>query len=107
MIIEILLSILVFCTIWFFIFKIKLLFDNKKILKDIANKIEKQNKRFFIDGKEVNLIKELKLQRVPKAPPGKELKLQTPKVPKAPKKQEKPKKKKGRIKKSGSHKKKK
>ncbi len=70
MIIEILLCILVSCVIWFFVFQIRLMCDNKKILKDIANKIEKQNKKFFIDGKEFDIKKELFSQspKVPKVP---------------------------------------
>lgn len=74
MIIEILLSILVSCVVWFFIFQIKLMYDTKKILKDIVKKIEKQNKKFFNDGKEVNIKKELisqspKVSKKPIKPP--------------------------------------
>lgn len=41
--------------------------ENNKMLKDIVNKIEKQNKRFFMDGKECDIKKELKSQS-PKDP---------------------------------------
>jgi len=52
---EIIFSMIIFCIIWFVIFKTKLDYDKKKILKDIANKIELQNNKFFSDGKEFDL----------------------------------------------------
>jgi len=67
MILEIILSILVFCALWFFIFKIKLMLENNKMLKDIVNKMEKQSKKLFMDGKEFDIKKELKSQS-PKDP---------------------------------------
>ena len=59
---EIIFSLFMFCMLWFVIFKFKLMYDKKKKLKNIPEKIEKQNKRFFSDGKEVNLKKELGLK---------------------------------------------
>ena len=76
-IIEIFLIILVFCAMWFFIFYIKLILDNKKILKDIVKKMEKQNKRFFQDGKEFDLKKELNLTNSP-------VEVQKKQIPKKP-----------------------
>jgi len=59
---EITFSVLMFGVTWFAIFKLKLIYDNKKPLKNIEQKIEKQNKKFVIDGKPIDLIKELKLK---------------------------------------------
>ena len=57
---EIILSIIVFCIIWFVIFKLKLIYDEKKIRKNINKKIDNQkNKEFIIDGKKVKLSKEI------------------------------------------------
>ncbi len=55
MILEILFAIPTFIFIWFFIFKIKLKYDKKKLIKDLPKKLEKQNKKFYSDGKEVDL----------------------------------------------------
>ena len=52
MILEILLSIPTFIFIWFFIFKVKLKYDKKKLLKDLPKKLEKQEENFYNDGKE-------------------------------------------------------
>lgn len=62
MIAEIIFSIFAFCLIWFIIFKVKLKHEQKNLLKDIAGKLEKQNKKFFNDGKEVNLKKDLGIE---------------------------------------------
>jgi len=51
-------SIICFVIIWFVIFKIVLIYQKKNLFKNIPDKLEKQNKRFFNDGREVN-FKEL------------------------------------------------
>ncbi len=57
-ILEIIFSIIVFCVIWFVIFKLKIYYNEKTIRKDIENKIDNQkNKEFFIDGKKVKINK--------------------------------------------------
>lgn len=56
-IIEAIFIIIVFSLIWFLILKFKLILDDKKKLNGIVEKIEKQNKRFFIEGKELDLKK--------------------------------------------------
>ncbi len=61
MILEVLLFSLLFCVIWFFIFRIKLIKDKKKLLKEAIKKIRKQDKKFIYDGKEIDLKKEVDL----------------------------------------------
>lgn len=58
---EILLSIFSFCIIWFLIFKIKLMYDVKKILENIEEKIEKQKGNLFDDKDKKDLKKRLGL----------------------------------------------
>ena len=65
MILEALLFSLLFCVIWFFIFRIKLLKDKKKILENAKEKIRKQDKTFIYDGKEIDLNKEIDLAEQP------------------------------------------
>lgn len=59
---------------------------NKKMLKDIVNKMEKQDKKFFSDGKEVNLKKELNLKKLPVEVQKKQSKKLVKKCPKKKKK---------------------
>ena len=55
-------GLVTFLFVWFLIFKLKLMIDSRRILKDIDKKLERQNKKFFNDGNEVDLKKELALQ---------------------------------------------
>lgn len=54
-VIEIIFSIIAFCVIWYFIFKVLLKIYNKKPYKNIDTKLEKQQERF----KTEDLVKEL------------------------------------------------
>ena len=47
MILEIILSIPVFIVVWFVIFKVVIILEGRKILKNLPKKLEKQNKRFY------------------------------------------------------------
>ena len=58
MIALILFSIICFVIIWFIVFKVILIYQKRNLFKNIPEKLEKQDKRFFNDGKEVN-FKEL------------------------------------------------
>jgi len=58
MIFEILFAIPVFIIIWYFIFKIKLMLSMKNLTKNILEKLEKQEEKFY-DGKKEVKIKEL------------------------------------------------
>ncbi len=51
-------SVICFVIIWFVIFKVILIYQKKSLFKNITEKLEKQEKRIFNDGKEVN-FKEL------------------------------------------------
>lgn len=62
-ILEILVIGIMCCLLWLLIFKFLLKFHKNKILKDIANKIEKQANKFIYDGKEVDLKKEMGLKK--------------------------------------------
>lgn len=60
-IVEIIVSVILFCIIWFIIFKIKLIYDEKMMNKNLIDKIEKQkDKGFIIDGKNAKIPKEFK-----------------------------------------------
>lgn len=51
---EIIFATIVFIIIWFVVFKIKLMYDEKKPLTNIGNKIQEQDKKTFnIFGKRV------------------------------------------------------
>ena len=67
-IVEIIFSLIMFCALWFIIFKFMLKYASKKILKDIVEKMEKQNKKFYTDGKEVNLKEKLGLDKKEETP---------------------------------------
>lgn len=58
MIALIIFSLICFVIMWFVIFKVILIYQKKSLFKNIPDKLEKQDKKFFNDGKEVN-IKEL------------------------------------------------
>ena len=58
MIALIIFSIFCFIIIWFVIFKVILKVQKRNLFKNIPEKLDKQDKRFFNDGKEVN-FKEL------------------------------------------------
>jgi len=58
MIALILFSIICFIIIWFVIFKVILKVQKRNLFRNIPEKLEKQDKRFFNNGKEVN-FKEL------------------------------------------------
>jgi hypothetical protein len=62
MILELLFAIPIFILIWFIIFKVKLKYDKAKLLKDLPEKIRKQDKKFYSDGKEIDLKKSLGLE---------------------------------------------
>ena len=61
MIVIILFATFMFCAIWFIIFKTKIIYDKNKQLENIAEKMEKQNNKFFVDGKELDLKQKLEL----------------------------------------------
>lgn len=61
----ILFSTVAFIIIWFVIFKVLIKFEKRNMLRGIGKKIEKQNNKFIIGGKEVifkeEIIKEEKI----------------------------------------------
>lgn len=61
MIVEIIFTIIISCLIWFVIFKVLRKVEDKKLITNIEKGLEKQEKKFVTDGKEVDLIKELGL----------------------------------------------
>ena len=65
-VIEIVFAVICFLIMWFFIFKLMLKIEVKKILKNMPNKLEEQEKKFFVKGKEIDLKKTLGLQKVEK-----------------------------------------
>ena len=60
---EIIFSIILFCALWFFIFKFVLKYEDKKNLKNIVKKMEDQDKKIFIEGKEFSIKEKLKLDK--------------------------------------------
>lgn len=68
---EIIFAIIVFIALWFAIFKFILIYQSNNILKNIEEKIDKQNKRFFMDGKEVDLKKQIGISSNSVTSPGK------------------------------------
>lgn len=70
----VIISIPFMALLWFMIFKLLLKIDKKNPLKDIAKKIEKQDKKFYNDGKEVNLKEQIGLIPKPEEPKPKEKK---------------------------------
>jgi len=58
---EIIFSIIAFCVSWFLIFKFRLLWLEKNKYKNIVEKMEKQEKKFIIDGKNVDIKEQLGL----------------------------------------------
>lgn len=63
---EYILAGIVFSMIWFFIFKIKIDIEKKEIIKNALAGIERQEKIFITNGKEVDIKKELGLDKKPK-----------------------------------------
>ncbi len=81
MIALIIFSIFCFVIIWFVVFKVILIYQKRNLFKNIPEKLEKQDKRFFNDGKEVNfkellgkeatkkeVVEEVKEEPIPKEP---------------------------------------
>jgi len=66
MILEIIFSIPVFIFIWYMIFKVIMKVQKKKLFVDIPGKMEKQQKKFYNDGKEVNVKQLLGIEEVKK-----------------------------------------
>ncbi len=60
-ILEIVFTFIISCLIWFVVFKVMRNLEGKKLMNNIITGIEKQDKKFFTDGKEVDLKKELGL----------------------------------------------
>ena len=57
-IVEIIFSIILFCIIWFIIFKVKLIYDEKMMKKNLIDNIkEQEDKEFIIDGKKIKISK--------------------------------------------------
>ena len=56
---EIILCIISFCLIWYLIFKMKLAYDTKKILENIAEKIDQQKQDFFSKNQKKDLKEKL------------------------------------------------
>lgn len=54
-------ALIMFCVIWFLIYKFKLIIAEKKKVKNIKEKIEKQEEIFFSGGDKIDLKKELGL----------------------------------------------
>ena len=69
---EIIFSIIVFSIIWYVIFKFKIIYQEKKILKKsyIEKRLDKQKLPIFIGGKEVNLKEKLGLIKKEEKPNG-------------------------------------
>lgn len=59
---EIIIAIISFCIIWFLIFKIRLMYDVKKILENIEEKIEKQTGNLFTQEAKQDLKGKLGLE---------------------------------------------
>ena len=47
MILELILSIPVFIIVWFVIFRVVIVLENRRLLKNLPKKLEKQNKKFY------------------------------------------------------------
>ncbi len=55
---EIAFCLIAFCFMWYFIFKVLLMYEGKKLIKNINTSLEKQEgKKFIIEGRLVNMDK--------------------------------------------------
>lgn len=56
---EVVFCLIAFFVIWYFVFKILLMYEEKKLLKNLNKSLEKQEgKKFVIEGRIVNMGKE-------------------------------------------------
>ena len=65
---EIIFSLIMFMAIWFTIFKFVMIYQGRKKLKKLVEKIEKQDKEVFIDGKKFDIKEALGLDKSKSTP---------------------------------------